>query len=417
MVDLKEEIQDLIDLKQEGSYWDFKKEWYDERHKQDLLHDIICMSNNLANRDAFIIIGVDEENDYEILDMKEDSNRKNTQKVVDFLKDKKFAGDIRPTVVVKTIEIEGCEIDIIVVKNSTDTPFYLKERYLGVFPNQIYTRIQDTNTPLNASADIDKVEWLWKKRFGLTLPPLEKAIYLLKDVKRWFPVGTDGVHSSFSNYGEFYHEQHPEFTIQYRLDESRFNRGMVDEIEQDVYWMNELPRQTHNSYVHVIDVKYNSTILYSTLAVFADSFRFNRTLWKRECLFKNNSDEYISYCYIEKNSIEFMLDDWLCNSHDTIKQIKESKIVCSIDQSKYEYYNSPYDVILVFEDEEEHECFKNYMKSKHKEFLERCGEYSYSKSKNREYCSKATDPKYIEYLCTCGKQLNQYLTDWRSTND
>ena len=60
----KEEILGLISLKQEGAYWDFKKEWYEEGKQPDLLHDIICMSNNLENRDAYIIIGIDEENDY-----------------------------------------------------------------------------------------------------------------------------------------------------------------------------------------------------------------------------------------------------------------------------------------------------------------------------------------------------------------
>jgi hypothetical protein len=59
----QEEILELINLGQEGGYWDFKKEWYkpDNKGKQDLLHDIICMANNLENRDAYLIIGVDEE--------------------------------------------------------------------------------------------------------------------------------------------------------------------------------------------------------------------------------------------------------------------------------------------------------------------------------------------------------------------
>ena len=48
-----DEIIELISLKQEGSHWDFKKEWYGESKNADLLHDIICMANNLDNRDAF----------------------------------------------------------------------------------------------------------------------------------------------------------------------------------------------------------------------------------------------------------------------------------------------------------------------------------------------------------------------------
>ena len=87
---METEIRNLIGLKQEGGYWDFKKEWH--KNHTDLLHDIICFANNLVNRDCYIIIGVDQENDYGIVDITSDSNRKNTQNIVDFLKDKKFAG-------------------------------------------------------------------------------------------------------------------------------------------------------------------------------------------------------------------------------------------------------------------------------------------------------------------------------------
>lgn len=33
------EVRQLIGLQQEGEYWDFKKEWH--QNKADLLHDII----------------------------------------------------------------------------------------------------------------------------------------------------------------------------------------------------------------------------------------------------------------------------------------------------------------------------------------------------------------------------------------
>ena len=64
-----DEVKELISFKQEGSYWDFKREWYSEGKLADLLHDIICMANNLENRDAYIIIGIDEENDYCVRDV------------------------------------------------------------------------------------------------------------------------------------------------------------------------------------------------------------------------------------------------------------------------------------------------------------------------------------------------------------
>ena len=214
-MNLKETIETLRSLKQEGGYWDFKRQWYDKDHRQDMLHDIICMANNIENRDAYIIIGIDEENDFSITSVEEDNNRRNTQNLVDFLKDKKFAGDIRPTVCVETIEIDDKLIDIIKVCNSLNTPFYLKERFLQLNPNNIYARIQDTNTPVNRSADINTVELLWKKRFGLLLTPIDHFNYLLLDKSHWkvSPVQSKVV---------YYHELEPQYVIEYELTDPRF---------------------------------------------------------------------------------------------------------------------------------------------------------------------------------------------------
>ena len=38
-------VTDLISRKHEGDYWDFKETHHE--NKADLLHDIICLSNNL----------------------------------------------------------------------------------------------------------------------------------------------------------------------------------------------------------------------------------------------------------------------------------------------------------------------------------------------------------------------------------
>ena len=64
-----------------------------------------------------------------------------------------------------------------------------------------------TNTPKNSSADIDKVEWLWQKRFGLQLSPLEKIEIFIEDVENWIN----------SPYGEIekYYKFFPEFPLKY----------------------------------------------------------------------------------------------------------------------------------------------------------------------------------------------------------
>ena len=55
MISFKEEVLRLIAFRQEGEYWDFKKEWH--KNKSDLLHDIICMANIRRLTKRFVIIG------------------------------------------------------------------------------------------------------------------------------------------------------------------------------------------------------------------------------------------------------------------------------------------------------------------------------------------------------------------------
>ena len=112
MISFKEEVLRLIAFRQEGEYWDFKKEWH--KNKSDLLHDIICMANNLSNHDGLIIIGVNEETDYATCDITNDPNRRKTQDIVTFLRDKKFAGGVRPTVYVHSCLYCKKVVDVIV---------------------------------------------------------------------------------------------------------------------------------------------------------------------------------------------------------------------------------------------------------------------------------------------------------------
>ncbi|MDR3293912.1 MAG: ATP-binding protein [Clostridiales bacterium] len=204
---IEENMLTLINLKQEGDYWDFKREWYHEDVKADLLHDIICMANNLADKDAYIIIGVDEMNDFSLVNVTDQAERKNTDDIVTFLRDKKFLGGIRPTVFVDNLTINGVAIDVIVIKKSNNTPFVLAEKFQCVKGGHIYTRIQDTNTPKDKTADLDKQEYLWRKRFGIEKPALERLSILLSDYKNWECNLMD------KHYG--YHKIFPEFRFEY----------------------------------------------------------------------------------------------------------------------------------------------------------------------------------------------------------
>lgn len=185
-MELKQEIQELIERHAEGEYWDFKQQWHS--NNADLLHDIICMANSPADSDRYIIIGV-EDGSYNILGVS-DENRKNQQNVIELLRQKpSWAGGYIPEVYVQTISIADKEIDVVIIKKSDNTPFYLLKDYKNegqpIFKGAIYIRKGDTNTPKTETADLYDTELLWKRRFGLLYNPSQRAKFYLKDLDNW----------------------------------------------------------------------------------------------------------------------------------------------------------------------------------------------------------------------------------------
>nr|WP_186811930.1 ATP-binding protein [Paenibacillus xylanexedens] len=202
---LRFEIEQLIMSKREDEYWDFKQSHHS--NTADLLHDVICMANNKADRDAYIIFGFMDQTG-EIIGVERDEQRRNQQELINQLKSKKFAGGVRPRVEIRTLIIDKHEIDVLIILNTMETPYYLTESYEDkktkrcVRANPIYTRVGDTNTDIDKSADINDFEYLWKERFGLNLSPYEKLMYKLKSKETW--VGKEH---------NFYNRDNPEFTL------------------------------------------------------------------------------------------------------------------------------------------------------------------------------------------------------------
>lgn len=327
----EDKIFELINLKQEGEYWDFKRQWHE--NKTDLLHDIICMANNLSDNDGYIIIGIDEENNYSIRDVKLDKNRKNTQKIVDFLKDKKFVGDNRPTVYVQPIEWAEQFIDVIVIQNNMHTPYYLKEDFQGIKANYIYTRIMDTNTAKNCSADLDKVEYLWKKRFGINKTAQERVTIYLKDKKNWFQ----------NEFGVIYYKFAPEFTIKCEYDESRkgYEVYMLGQIDNTPYWED-------------IYLYYHSTLLHTVSAVALDGGRCFSTAPNRKFI-KIDKKNYCYYYFIE-NSLEYVLHEYY---------IFDTRILSEESWARQKFF----DVVLLFNSEDEREKFNEYVLTQQDRFV------------------------------------------------
>lgn len=214
----KDKIINLIYAKTETSNCDFKKNWH--ASKLSLLHDIICMANTTNENDAYLIIGVDEDNNFALVDCCNDPNRKNNNELTTFLRDKHFVGSVRPKVEIKSLNIEDCKIDIIVIKNTNQTPYMLDKDFSEnkklLHNHYIYTRVNDANTAKDKNADIDVIESLWKKRFGLNLDTNDRLDFYLSKIENW----------EYNDYQErFYYKEDPRFKIKIRDNEILYDHS------------------------------------------------------------------------------------------------------------------------------------------------------------------------------------------------
>ncbi len=326
-MELQKEIEYLINMKQEGGYWDYKEEWY--QNKADMLHDIICMANNLCNRDAYLIIGISA-NDKKVVGIDNDNNRKNTQNIVDFLKDKKFAGGIRPIVTVQTITVEQKQLDIITIKNTNNTPYYLTEKFEGVFANQIYTRVQDVNTAKNMSADINHIEYLWKKRFGIDLSIMERLNMVLDDWENWGIYVNDNINGTifkqggdWGNNNYIFHKTYPEFKIE--IDSESICNWERETMK--CFYINQLAGH------YVAKIYFNSTELYTFNLAFVDEHRkylvvpkvvyyHNKLRCKEKGYRYFSSLDMIYFYYLVKDSLEGKIQRIITNNtFDTISRV------------------------------------------------------------------------------------------------
>lgn len=323
------EIVHLISLHQEGGYWDFKKQWYS--NKTDMLHDIICMANNLCNHTAYIIIGIDEENDYSAVDVSDDPNRRNTQKIVDFLKDKKFAGGIRPVVSVENFSYCGKTVDVVVVRNDCHTPFYLTTQYERVRANNIYTRVMDTNTPADGTADINHVEQLWRKRFHLDDVPIEKFRYYLSNPSAWKEIPDHDM-------GYFY-KYSPEYTITCEADEiaSGYEYYMFGQVDMTPSWWR-------------VTLKYHQTAIAQFQGISLDGGRSFVIAPDRADDFLNMDISRFGY-YI-RNDLRFQLLEFYCHKETT---------------EAYSY-GSYMKAVAVFKSRREYRLFLDYAKTNMAEY-------------------------------------------------
>lgn len=395
---LENEVKELIDLGTEGEYWDFKQEWHST--KVDLLHDIICMANNLASKDAYIIIGVtDSKSDggLQVVGVPS-TNRKTQQELIDFIKGQKFAGDIRPIVYVQTIEIYSKELDVIIIKNTTNTPYFLREpEHSGtehVYAANIYTRIGDTNTPKNSSADIDKIEMLWRKRFGIDRTIRERLSLLLDEPANW--------EGDIENSDTKYHSIFPEFKI--HIEDDEFEENSIMENIADKFSKNQYQ-------ISSLEITYHSTVIHQERLILLDGARHLIPLPSTKTIYASKYSELeksLTYLYFDYSTIQ-------------------GKLFRCLAQGKDNWYGEPWNrtvgcSFLVFDNNEDRLEFDKLVKENLPELLSTYPEALKAKgykrnSETEDYYqfgwSKGNEIKahylYDKYLGDTQKKITDYI--------
>ncbi|MDE0485525.1 MAG: ATP-binding protein [Paracoccaceae bacterium] len=243
---LHEIISTLINQKAEGVYWDFKCKHHESNEK--LIHDILCLANAKHSGDRFLIFGVDAE-DFSLRPITNDDKRKTQANFADLFRANanKFFQSRFPEFYLQEMNIDGIPIDVLVIKNTSDKPYYLVKKCHNLPAHHIYSRVCDTNTPIDETAQPHEIERMWRERFGLDMPPLERAKRYLSEPKAWSPLV-----ENISSNAAYYYTSFPEFTLRVASAEA----GMACHEE---WTRGEL--RTDNNHAGFYELRYHQTLL------------------------------------------------------------------------------------------------------------------------------------------------------------
>ena len=283
-------VSTLIGRRTEGAYWDFKG----EHHKRpaDLIHDVLCLANCKHDGDRYLIFGVDDQ-DYS-LHAVDKGFRRTQANVVGLFRDNahKFFQDRFPEFYMKEISLQGTLLDVLVIGDTQHKPYYLVERYKNLEAHNVYTRVGDTNTPVDAAAQPHEIERMWRERFGLDIPHLERIRRYLQEPEGWSHLArNDGCN------GDFYHSTFPEYTIR------------VTDTEEHLVWDDEWTRgeiRTDNNSAAYCELYYHQTRLARVHHVSFDDGKKSMVAptWKPCGMGQGGSGRF--YCY-ESDSISYAL--------------------------------------------------------------------------------------------------------------
>lgn len=366
----KQIVEYCLKQRKEGDFWDFKQEWHEDN--EELLKDIICFANTVHNEKCYIIFGISD--DFKVVGMS--LERRKQADIIDMLSRAVFAGGVCPRISVETIQFRGVELDVLAIENVNMTPVYLDRQYgKKLFPGRIYARVKDRNTAFDSNADIQTVEMLWKKRFGLTKSPYDYIMDSLQNIQDWAE-GKD----------EFYNIYKPEYRIhKHDID--------LDSARDDPFYA--YTQIDHKVYYSTLDILVNNTIVDSYPIVYLDGARLEIPVPDYEFLHISIAERW-EYRFFVRGDKKFKLLQFMLDPENL--------------EAKYDF-NDLMDVVLMFESLEEKEEFKKFV-------LSNLNELNRYMSNNPKYnylgVGKDKKEKLIQEDLKRGAALNKMLLIWRN---
>ena len=242
-------VRDLIGRRSEGVYWDFKLKHHP--NTGDLVHDVLCLANAEHDGPRFLVFGV-EDGGASVQTIEDDEGRLTQADIAALFRDNagKFFQSRFPAFHLRTIEIDGKQVDVLIIEDEPKKPYYLVERIKNVRAHHIYTRVCDTNTPIDRVAQPHEIERMWRQRFGLDAPALEKAKRLLTEPAAWTLREEDGFICG-------HHDVFPEFTLKAASTDRRdstqeWTRGEIRTDDNHAGWYELRCHQTLLRRIHYV---------------------------------------------------------------------------------------------------------------------------------------------------------------------
>lgn len=326
----------------ECEWLDYKQKWHD--NKVELLKDIFAFVNTPHHEDCYLIFGI-EDGTFNVIGLEEDTHRRNTQNILDFLNSKELSTEM-PRVVVETFQVEGKIVDVLTVKNTTQVPIFLKRSFNDgkkkCTPGQVFTRIGDTNTAIDSSADDFVLEKLYKKRLHLDQSIYDRYRYLIEQLGDWTYI--DSEQKLLYNYDPNFYI----LIVRYELEEEtrRIHTG-------DYYsW---LAHESVHSWDWRINEYNNVLFMYGTHKIFEIGalFYFDRyrgiTVAPRYGELGNNN---LSYMYLLSDSLSMKFMKLLSSAWDR----------CMGEPFHSAYYSARlvFDNIVLYENDDERDYVESH---------------------------------------------------------